>query len=470
VLLGSATPSLESWQRARSRPLPRLALAQRIGGGAMPRVRLLDMGAPAQRQRRAAVLAPPLLDACRSAWRAASRACCCSTAAATRRCCTAACGWKSGCPHCSAWRVFHKATARCAATTAASPSACRAPAPTAATSTSPLGPRHREAGGAAGRTAARRPHRPHRRRQHARQGQLEQQLAGRARRRGRRAGGHADGGQGARLPPHHAGGGHQPRRRAVQQRLPRARTPVCAADAGRRPRRARRRTGRAQRDVGADLAPHHPLYQALVQHDYAGLRRQPARRARGAGLPPFSRLALLRAEARDAAVATAFLQAASALARDLPEAGVTSTRRCRRRHQGGRHRAHADAGGVGLAPGAAAHAGAWLPAAARAAPRHKGWCAGRWTWTRWRSDQAGRTPNSQASSGEADEGQHRAAHDDARHAAVVGAVALGQQRHVAGAGQGGGQHEHHELEARQRRAQLPRASPSAAPAAGAAAA
>ena len=27
----------------------------------------------------------------------------------------AACGWKSGCPHCSAWRVFHKAdrTLRC---------------------------------------------------------------------------------------------------------------------------------------------------------------------------------------------------------------------------------------------------------------------------------------------------------------------------------------------------------------------
>ena len=46
---------------------------------------------------------------CASASSAASRAWCSSTAAAMRRCCTARdCGWKSGCPHCSAWRVFHK--------------------------------------------------------------------------------------------------------------------------------------------------------------------------------------------------------------------------------------------------------------------------------------------------------------------------------------------------------------------------
>ena len=54
---------------------------------------------------------------------------------------------------------------------------------------------------------------------------------------------------------------------------------------------------------------------------------------------------------------------------------------------------------------------------------------------------------------EADEGQHRAAHDDARDAAVVGAVALGQHGHVAGAGQRGGERDHHHLEAGQRRAQ-----------------
>ena len=73
------------------------------------------------------------------------------------RCCTAPiAGWKSDCPHCSAWRVFHKGTARCAATTAASPSACRAPARTAATSTSrrsAAAPKARGATGLAGAAA-----------------------------------------------------------------------------------------------------------------------------------------------------------------------------------------------------------------------------------------------------------------------------------------------------------------------------
>ena len=43
VVLGSATPSLESWQRVQEGRYERVALDERIGGGAMPRVRLLDM-------------------------------------------------------------------------------------------------------------------------------------------------------------------------------------------------------------------------------------------------------------------------------------------------------------------------------------------------------------------------------------------------------------------------------------------
>jgi primosomal protein N' (replication factor Y) (superfamily II helicase) len=45
VLLGSATPSLETWQRVQEGRYRRLPLNQRIGGGALPRVRLLDMSA-----------------------------------------------------------------------------------------------------------------------------------------------------------------------------------------------------------------------------------------------------------------------------------------------------------------------------------------------------------------------------------------------------------------------------------------
>ena len=57
--------------------------------------------------------------------------------------------------------------------------------------------------------------------------------------------------------------------------------------------------------------PLHPLYQALVKHDFDAFAASQLEERRRAGLPPFSSLALVRAEARDAAVATAFLQAAS---------------------------------------------------------------------------------------------------------------------------------------------------------------
>jgi primosomal protein N' (replication factor Y) (superfamily II helicase) len=42
VLLGSATPSLESWAHAHSGRYRLLTLAERIGGGVMPRVRIVD--------------------------------------------------------------------------------------------------------------------------------------------------------------------------------------------------------------------------------------------------------------------------------------------------------------------------------------------------------------------------------------------------------------------------------------------
>jgi primosomal protein N' (replication factor Y) len=117
VILGSATPSLETWQRAEPEaPLPRLALAARVGGGALPRVRLFDMNRLPRNRRGQTVLAPPLQAAIEPAHRRGEQ----SLLLLNRRgyapvlhC--GACGWKSGCPHCSAWRVFHKAdrTLRC---------------------------------------------------------------------------------------------------------------------------------------------------------------------------------------------------------------------------------------------------------------------------------------------------------------------------------------------------------------------
>ncbi len=115
VVLGSATPSLETWQRVQEGRYTRLPMAQRIGGGVMPRVRLFDMGVlPRGSEER--VLAPPLLAAIEERIQRGEQ----SLLLLNRRgyapvlhC--GACGWKSGCPHCSAWRVFHKLdrTLRC---------------------------------------------------------------------------------------------------------------------------------------------------------------------------------------------------------------------------------------------------------------------------------------------------------------------------------------------------------------------
>ena len=117
VLLGSATPSLESWHHSRpaeegGRYL-RLHMPSRIGAAAgLPLVRRVDMN----HQPRHAVFSLPLLEAIKV--RVARGEQC--MVFLNRRGyapvlhCTD-CGWKSECPHCSAFRVFHKIdrTLRC---------------------------------------------------------------------------------------------------------------------------------------------------------------------------------------------------------------------------------------------------------------------------------------------------------------------------------------------------------------------
>ena len=63
--------------------------------------------------------------------------------------------------------------------------------------------------------------------------------------------------------------------------------------------------------------PDHPLYRALVDHDYDRFARTLLGERESAGFPPFSHQALLRAEARDMAQSLAFLQQASDLAQSL---------------------------------------------------------------------------------------------------------------------------------------------------------
>ena len=111
VILGSATPSLESWYQSRPSAeggrYVRLHMPSRIGGEtqALPLIRRVDMN----HQPRKAVFSIPLLEAIKERVLRGEQ---CMVFLNRRgyapvlHC--ADCGWKSECPHCSAFRVFHK--------------------------------------------------------------------------------------------------------------------------------------------------------------------------------------------------------------------------------------------------------------------------------------------------------------------------------------------------------------------------
>jgi primosomal protein N' (replication factor Y) len=115
VMLGSATPSLESWQATISGKYQRLTMPDRIGAegdGGLPVVRGLDMN----HQPKHCVIAPPLIAAIAERIARGEQ----SLIFLNRRGYAPVlachdCGWKSECPHCSAYRVFHKIdrTLRC---------------------------------------------------------------------------------------------------------------------------------------------------------------------------------------------------------------------------------------------------------------------------------------------------------------------------------------------------------------------
>lgn len=314
VLLGSATPSLETWQRVQEGRYRRLPMTQRIGGGAMPQVRLVDMSLLPRNDER--VIAPQLQAAIaeRLARREQSLLLLNRRGYAPVLHCSA-CGWKSGCPHCSAWRVFHKLdrTLRCHHCGLCEP-VPRACPDCGNLDIAPIGrgteklqeqlaglfPEARVARLDADSTRG--------------EGRLEQQL-------------HAV----------HAGDvdilvgtqmlakGHDFR----QVTLVAAVNPDTALFSSdfRAPERLfallMQAAGRAGRDADQSARsemwvqtwnPRHPLYGALRAHDYEAFAAAQLAERRAAGLPPFASLALLRAEARTVDVAEAFLAEASALA------------------------------------------------------------------------------------------------------------------------------------------------------------
>jgi primosomal protein N' (replication factor Y) len=68
--------------------------------------------------------------------------------------------------------------------------------------------------------------------------------------------------------------------------------------------------------------PDHPLFRYLQRHDYAGYARELLAERRQLELPPFTRQVLLRAEATTMDSALAFLKRAAALTPDHPEVSV----------------------------------------------------------------------------------------------------------------------------------------------------
>ncbi|MEO8249310.1 MAG: primosomal protein N' [Burkholderiales bacterium] len=333
VLLGSATPSLESWQRSRPAEAgvgagryTRIEMPARIADSALPAVRLVDMG----RQPKGTVLAPPLVQAIEERIARGEQ----SLLFLNRRgyapvlhC--ADCGWKSECPHCSAFRVFHKIdrSLRCHHCGFAQrvPRAC----PVCGNpDIAPLG-RGTE-----------------RLEEH-----LADLLAGSKRPDGeavriRRIDAdstRAKGALEAQLAEVHAGAidvlvgtqmiakGHDFRRitlvAAVNPDGALFSSDFRAAErlfslllqaAGRAGRDAAK-GGRSEMWVQS-YYPQHPLFGALKGHDFQAFAQSQLAEREKAGLPPFSHQALVRAEARTQEAAQAFLMAAGAAADQLAAA------------------------------------------------------------------------------------------------------------------------------------------------------
>ncbi len=331
VVLGSATPSLESWQRAEEGRYLRLALPSRIGGGALPQVRLVDMNQQPHGKAAAQALSPPLVAALQQRIERGEQ----SLVFLNRRgyapvlhC--ADCGWKSDCAHCSAWRVFHKLdrTLRChhCGFTERVPRAC----PTCGNlDIAPIG-RGTE--------------------------RLEEQLAGLL----RAADGAAvrvaridadstrrKGALEAQLGAVHAGDvdvlvgtqmvtkGHDFRGITLVAAV-NPDTSLFSSDF-RAPERLfallMQAAGRAGREAAQASRsemwvqtwhPQHPLYAALRQHDYESFAASQLRERLAAGLPPFAHLAMLRADARTPEAARAFLEAAAEAAATLPGADAVT--------------------------------------------------------------------------------------------------------------------------------------------------
>jgi primosomal protein N' (replication factor Y) len=327
VVLGSATPSLETWQRSNEGRYRRLALPARIGGGALPKVRIVDMNQQPKQRGANTALSPPLVAALQERIARGEQ----SLVFLNRRGyapvlhCTD-CGWKSGCPNCSAWRVFHKLdrTLRChhCGFTERVPRAC----PDCGNlDIAPIGrgtERLEEQLSELLRTPDDRPARVARIDADSTRlkGSLEAQL-------GAVHAGEVDVLVGTQMVTK----GHDFRRITLVAAV----NPDGALFSSdfRAPERLfallMQAGGRAGRDAAQAARsemwvqtwhPQHALYGALRLHDFEAFAASQLKEREMAGLPPYAHLAILRADARTPEAARAFLQASAELALTLPGA------------------------------------------------------------------------------------------------------------------------------------------------------
>lgn len=317
VVLGSATPSLESWHHARQGRYRLLRLDARAAAAAMPSVRCVDI----RRVKLDEGLSPGVQAAVAARLERGEQ----SLLFLNRRgyapvlSCTS-CGWVSGCPHCSAKLVLHlkDRRMRChhCGTEGPIPPAC----PDCGDQdihpfgrgTQRIEERLTELFPAArvlrvDRDAART------------RAQWEALLA-------RIAGGEVDILVGTQMM---AKGHDFPRLTLVG--VIGADSSLYAADF-RAPERLFQqlmqvggRAGRAHLPGEVLIQsefPDHPLYHSLAQHDFDGFAAREVEERKMAGFPPFCYQAMLRADAPELEVALDFLAAARALARDIAPEGL----------------------------------------------------------------------------------------------------------------------------------------------------
>jgi primosomal protein N' (replication factor Y) len=327
VILGSATPSLETWLHAQQGRYARQDMPARVGGGVLPRVRLVDMNLQPRAVGQSLALSPPLQAALEGRIAKGEQ----SLVFLNRRGYAPVlfcgdCGWKSGCPNCSAWRVFHKLdrTLRChhCGYTERVPKAC----PDCGNlDIAPMG-RGTERLEEQLAQALKRPDGSPARigridadsTRH--KGELESQLAA-------VHAGEVDVLVGTQMVTK----GHDFRRMTLVAAVNpdgalfssdfRAAERLFALLMQAAGRAGREASQSAQSEMWVQTwHPTHPLYQALRQYDYSGFAQAQLDERAAASVPPYAHMALLRAEAKTAAAATGFLQAVSQALQDLPEA------------------------------------------------------------------------------------------------------------------------------------------------------